>query len=154
MIDEPHIPYLLAGAALFVVGFHGLVSQPHLLKKILAVNIMSSGTALVFIALAARTLGDVPDPIPHAMVLTGIVVAVCATGLALALAERVQAANGKPEIDDADDKQNIVLLHARYSSWLNQKKEGITDERDLRVELNQIRYSLLTFAHQWFAQSP
>ncbi|MBE0541860.1 MAG: cation:proton antiporter subunit C [Verrucomicrobia bacterium] len=105
MIDEHHTIYLLAGAALFVLGFHGLMSQPHLLKKILAVNIMSSGTALVFIALAARTPGDVPDPIPHAMVLTGIVVAVCATGLALALADRVQAANGKAELDDTDDKE-------------------------------------------------
>ena len=100
MIDEHHTLYLLAGAALFVVGFHGLVSMPHLLKKILAVNTMSSGTALLLIAVAARTPGDVPDPIPHAMVLTGIVVAVCATGLALVLADRVQAVNGKAEIED------------------------------------------------------
>lgn len=103
MIDEQHTIYLLAGAALFVIGFHGLMAQPHLLKKILAVNIMSSGTAMVFIALAARTPGHVPDPVPHAMVLTGIVVAVCATGLALALADRVQAANGRAELEDAAD---------------------------------------------------
>ncbi len=103
MIDEHYTLYLLAGAALFVIGFHGLVSLPHLLKKILAMNIMSSGTALVFIAVAARTPGGVPDPIPHAMVLTGIVVAVCATGLALALADRVQSANGKAEIEDEED---------------------------------------------------
>ena len=105
MIDEQHTLYLLAGAALFVIGFHGLVSMPHLLKKILAVNIMSSGTARVLIAVAARTPGGAPDPIPHAMVLTGIVVAVCATGLALALADRVQAANGKAEMDDTEDKE-------------------------------------------------
>lgn len=105
MIDEHHTLYLLAGAALFAVGFHGLATKPHLLKKILAVNIMSSGTALVLIAVAARTPGGSPDPIPHAMVLTGIVVAVCATGLALALADRVQAANGKAEIDDADHEE-------------------------------------------------
>ncbi len=106
MTEEPHTLYLLAGAALFVIGFHGLVSMPHLLKKILSVNIMSSGTALVFIALAARTPGSVPDPIPHAMVLTGIVVAVCATGLALTLVNRVQAANGKAELDDTDEKED------------------------------------------------
>lgn len=103
MTEESHTIYLLAGVALFVIGFHGLISKTHLLKKILAVNIMSSGPALVFIALAARTPGDAPDPIPHAMVLTGIVVAVCATALALALADRVQAANGKPELDDTDE---------------------------------------------------
>lgn len=105
MIDDHHTLYLLAGAALFCVGLHGLISQPHLLKKILAVNIMSSGTALVFVGVAARTPGGVPDPIPHAMVLTGIVVAVCATGLALALADRVQVANGKPELDDTDAEE-------------------------------------------------
>lgn len=103
MTDESHTLYLLAGVALFVIGFHGLISKPHLLKKILAANIMSSGPAVVFIALAARTPGDAPDPIPHAMVLTGIVVAVCATALALALADRVQAANGKAELDDTDE---------------------------------------------------
>ncbi len=102
MTDESHTLYLLAGVALFVIGFHGLISKPHLLKKILAANIMSSGPAMVFIALAARAPGDAPDPIPHAMVLTGIVVAVCATALALALADRVQAANGKAELDDTD----------------------------------------------------
>lgn len=104
MNEAPHTLYLLAGAALFVIGLHGLVSIAHLLKKILAVNVMSSGIALVFIALAARTPGSVPDPIPHAMVLTGIVVAVCATGLALALADRVQAANGKAELEDTDEE--------------------------------------------------
>ena len=108
MISEHHTLYLLAGAALFVVGFHGLVAMRHLLKKILAVNMMSSGTALVLIAVAARTPGGVPDPIPHAMVLTGIVVSVCATGLALALADRVQEANGKAELDDTDDKEGDV----------------------------------------------
>ena len=66
---------------------------------------MSSGTALVFVGVAARTPGGIPDPIPHAMVLTGIVVAVCATGLALALADRVQVANGKPELDDTDAEE-------------------------------------------------
>ena len=37
-----------------------------------------------------RAAGGRPDPVPQAMVLTGIVVAVCATGLALTLADPVQ----------------------------------------------------------------
>lgn len=105
MNDEHHTLYLLAGAALFSLGFHGLIYQPHLLKKILALNIMSSGTALVFIGVAARTPGGVSDPIPQAMVLTGIVVAVGATGLALVLADRVQSANGKAELDDGGEEE-------------------------------------------------
>lgn len=94
--------YLLAGAALFAIGFNGVISQSHLLKRILAMNIMGNGVFLVFMTIAARTPGAIPDPIPHAMVLTGIVVSVCATGLALALADRVQESCGKAEIEEDD----------------------------------------------------
>lgn len=92
--------YLFAGAALFVIGFLGVIQQAHLLKRILAVNIMGNGVFLVFMTTAARTPGPIPDPIPHAMVLTGIVVSVCATGLALALADRVQQSYGQAEIGE------------------------------------------------------
>ena len=91
--------FLLAGAALFMVGLVGVFSRVRPLRRVLAVNVMGNGVFLVFIALAARGPGETPDPVPHAMVLTGIVVAVCATGLALTLAERYRAAedNGAPE---------------------------------------------------------
>ncbi len=69
----------------------------------MALNVMGSGVFLVFIALAAQTPGPIPDPMPHAMVLTGIAVSVCATGLALALADRVQAATGRVELGDDED---------------------------------------------------
>lgn len=102
MPDVDHSIFLLAGAALFAVGFHGLLVQTHLLRRIVALNVMGSGVFLVFIALGAQSEGAIPDPVPHAMVLTGIVVSVCATALALALADRVQAANGRAELDDSE----------------------------------------------------
>lgn len=89
--------YLLAGTALFAIGFYSLVIQTHLLRRIMALNVMGSGVFLVFLTLAAQAAGEIADPVPQAMVLTGIVVAVCATGLALALADRVQAASGRVE---------------------------------------------------------
>jgi len=89
--------YFFAGAALFTLGFHGVVWQTHLLKRILALNVMGNGVFLIFVTIAARTPGQIPDPIPHAMVLTGIVVSICATGLALALAVRLQDATGSVE---------------------------------------------------------
>ncbi len=80
--------YAIAGVVLFVVGVAGLILQSHLLRKILAFNIMGSGVFLVLVGLGQR--GDMPpDPVPQAMVLTGIVVAVAATALALALARRL-----------------------------------------------------------------
>ena len=103
MPEADHRIYLLAGAVLFVIGFYSLLAQSHLLRRIMALNVMGSGVFLVFIAIGAQAPGAIPDPVPHAMVLTGIVVSVCATGLALALADRVQAATGNVELEDGPE---------------------------------------------------
>jgi multicomponent Na+:H+ antiporter subunit C len=102
MTDADYRVYLLAGVAIFAIGFYSLVVQAHLLRRIMALNVMGSGVFLVFIALSAQTPGPIPDPVPHAMVLTGIVVSVCATGLALALAGRVHATDGQAGTEDED----------------------------------------------------
>ncbi len=106
MADTDHRIFLLAGAALFALGFHGLLAQAHLLRRIIALNVMGTGVFVIFIALAAQSNGAVPDPIPHAMVLTGIIVSVCATAVALALADRVQIANGRAELDESGGEAN------------------------------------------------
>jgi multicomponent Na+:H+ antiporter subunit C len=92
-----HLVYGLAGAALFAIGLYGLVLRRHLLRKIVALNVASNGVFLVLVALAHRTA--TPDPVPHAMVLTGIVVAVSATAFGLALAVRIREATGATELD-------------------------------------------------------
>ncbi|MCC6070464.1 NADH-quinone oxidoreductase subunit K [Massilia sp. GCM10020059] len=79
--------YALAGATLFAGGLAGLVLHRQLLRKVIAFNVMGSGTFLVLVGLGTR--GGQPDPVTQAMVLTGIVVAVAATALALALARRL-----------------------------------------------------------------
>jgi multicomponent Na+:H+ antiporter subunit C len=81
--------YALAGVLLFVLGAVGVVVLKAVLRKILAFNVMGSGAFLVLVGLAQRDGGT--DPVPQAMVLTGIVVAVAATALALALARRLCA---------------------------------------------------------------
>ena len=93
--------YILTGFALSVIGLLGIALSGHLLRKILSVNIMSSGVFLCLVAPADRLFDRAPDPVPHAMVLTGIVVAVSATALALALARRIATASDQhvPEED-------------------------------------------------------
>jgi multicomponent Na+:H+ antiporter subunit C len=91
--------FLLAGAGLFVLGLHGLIARRHLLIRILALNVAGSGVFMTLLASAARGDGA-PDPVPHALVLTGIVVAVSATALALALLLRVQAVAGRARLPD------------------------------------------------------
>lgn len=92
--------YALVGVGLFTLGLYALIVHTHLLRKILAINVMGSGVFLVLVALAARTLGAPPDPVPHAMVITGIVVTISATALALALVLRVRAETGRAELPD------------------------------------------------------
>jgi multicomponent Na+:H+ antiporter subunit C len=89
--------FALAGVVLFCVGLRALVLRAHLLRKVLAVNIMGSGTFLVLVAPAAPG-----DPVPQAMVITGIVVAVSASALALNLMLKVRAAKGRPELDSRE----------------------------------------------------
>lgn len=92
--------YTMVGVGLFTLGLYALLIHSHLLRKILAVNVMGSGVFLVLVALAAPTQGAVPDPVPHAMVITGIVVAVSATALALALVLRVWTETGRAELPE------------------------------------------------------
>jgi multicomponent Na+:H+ antiporter subunit C len=83
--------YSLTGLILFAMGLFTLINHSHPLRKILSVNVMSTGVFLILIATAYTPvgLGEI-DPVPHAMVLTGIVVSVSVTALALILACRIQ----------------------------------------------------------------
>ena len=95
--------YALAGAGLFSIGLHALLVCRHLLRKILAVNVMGSGVFLVLAAMATRNDAALPDPVPHAMIITGIVVAVAATALALVLMLKLTTEAGHPVLPDGKD---------------------------------------------------
>lgn len=83
--------YSLTGLILFAMGLFNLIIHSHPLRKILAVNVMATGVFLILVATAYIPLGQGEiDPVPHAMVLTGIVVSVSVTALALIMACRVQ----------------------------------------------------------------
>ena len=94
--------FALVGAALFALGVAGVVLIDHLLRRILAFNLMGSGAFLVLVGLAQRN--GVPDPVPQAMVLTGIVVAVAATALALALVRKLHGLTGHLELPEDSDR--------------------------------------------------
>ncbi|MEX0617989.1 MAG: NADH-quinone oxidoreductase subunit K [Pseudohongiellaceae bacterium] len=94
--------FSLAGVGLFIIGLHGLAVYSHLLRKVLALNIMGSGVFLVIAGLARRLPDAEPDAVPDALVITGIVVAVAATALALALMLKVRADAGIPELPERE----------------------------------------------------
>ena len=94
--------YAVVGALLFTLGLAGVLLLTHLLRKILAFNLMGSGIFLVLVGLGQRDGGV--DPVPQAMVLTGIVVAVAATALALALMRRLHELTGRTSFPAGGDR--------------------------------------------------
>jgi len=88
--------YAWAGVAIFLLALHAVVTRAHLIWKVLAINLMGTGVFLILLAAPARRDPLVADPLPQGMVLTGIVVAVAATALALGMALRVMARTGSP----------------------------------------------------------
>ncbi len=80
--------YVGAGVLLFILGLWSFLMHAPLLRKLIAINVMGSGVFLVLVAIAYRGTAMPPDPIPHALVLTGIVVAVSATALAISFGQR------------------------------------------------------------------
>jgi multicomponent Na+:H+ antiporter subunit C len=93
--------FAITGVLLFCLGLYGLVLHAHLLRKILAFNLMGSGCFLVLVGLAQRD--DQVDPVPHALVLTGIVVAVSATAFALMLMRQLYVERGRCTLPGEDD---------------------------------------------------
>ncbi len=98
----------MTGLILFVMGLFTLIIHSHPLRKILSVNVMSTGVFLVLVATAYRPsdLGEI-DPVPHAMVLTGIVVSVSVTALALILACRVQESSNLDLLERKKKVQDV-----------------------------------------------
>lgn len=83
--------YGLLGAALVGLGLFGVVTHVALLRKILSFNILGAGIFLIFglVARRAEVASIGPDPVPQAIVITGLVVAFAATALALVLVLRM-----------------------------------------------------------------
>ena len=86
----------LCGALAVGLGLYGLIANPQLLRKIVAFNILGSGVFLFFGVVARRgaAAGFGGDPVPQALVITGVVVAFSATALAVVLLLRLFQAAG------------------------------------------------------------
>ena len=98
-----HLHYWLSGA-LLLIGLHGMLVNPNLVKKLMAMNILQVAVITFFISIAAKSGAAPPiavdgdgtltslsyvNPLPHALMLTAIVVSVSTTGVALALLIRI-----------------------------------------------------------------
>jgi len=95
----------LCGAALIGLGLYSYVTNRHLLRRLLAFNVIGSGIFLLLGASGARLPLVAADPVPQALIITGIVVALAATALGVGLVlayVRVTGRTSLPE-DSAGD---------------------------------------------------
>ena len=97
-MSQPEL-FVLIAAAVFAIGVYGLLSRPQLVRRILALNLMGSGVFLLLVAFARRNPETI-DPVPHAMVLTGIVIAVSATAFALAIVRLLHRQTGEVSLGE------------------------------------------------------
>jgi multicomponent Na+:H+ antiporter subunit C len=91
----------LCGAVAAGLGLYGLITDAQGLRKILAFNLLGAGAFLVFGVVARRgaAAGFGGDPVPQALVITGMVVAFAATAMAVALLLRLFNATGATTLD-------------------------------------------------------
>ncbi|MCF7954065.1 MAG: cation:proton antiporter subunit C [Spirochaetales bacterium] len=94
---------------LFLTGFWGILEKKNIIKKIFGLTLINSAAVLLFVIGGSETgkhtpimekgIVEIVDPVPQALMLTAIVIGVCVTALALALAYRLYKASGSFNID-------------------------------------------------------
>ncbi len=106
-----HINYIGA-VALFVIGLYTVLTHTNLLKKVIGINIMETSIFLFFVSIGYVHDGVSPiinlggdrviyvNPLPSALILTGIVVAVSITAYSLSLIMKLYEAYGTMDIDE------------------------------------------------------
>lgn len=101
----------VASVVLFLIGLYIVIAKNNLIKKFLGLNIMETSVFAFVVALGVLDGGTAPimgpdaappytSPVPQALILTGIVVAVSTTALALSLIVRIYARHGTLEADE------------------------------------------------------
>lgn len=80
--------YTLCSILLFGIGLLGFLLNTDFIRKLLGLNVI--GIAIFMLLLATAVIyPNAIDPIPHAMVLTGIIVAAAGTALGLSIASKI-----------------------------------------------------------------
>ena len=93
----------ISAGSLILVGIYGVLTKTNVIRILLALNILETGINLLIVALGYFEDGETPiiqqvveggrplqfvDPLPHALVLTSIVIGLGTTALALGLTIR------------------------------------------------------------------
>ncbi len=98
---------------LLFLGLYGMIVSNNYMKKMMAMNVMQVAVIFFYLCFAQKDGGMIPilngittdpnayiNPLPHALMLTAIVVSLGTTGVALALLMRIKEAYGSAEEDE------------------------------------------------------
>jgi len=108
-------PFLVA-VLLFATGFYMVLAERDLVKKVMGLNIVDTSVFLLIISLGyvaggappilttGGTTDRVVNPIPSALILTGIVVAVSVSAYALGLIREIYRLYGTLDIHQIDER--------------------------------------------------
>jgi len=95
--------------ALMMIGFYAMIAKENLIKKIIGMNIFQTAVFLFYISAGKVRGGTAPilwekavlydNPLPHTLMLTGIVVSVSTTAVAFAIVIKIYREYGTIEED-------------------------------------------------------
>ncbi len=98
---------------LLFLGLYGMITSNNYMKKMMAMNVMQVAVIFFYLCFAQKEGGMIPilngittdpslyiNPLPHALMLTAIVVSLGTTGVALALLMRIKETYGSVEEDE------------------------------------------------------
>jgi multicomponent Na+:H+ antiporter subunit C len=102
--------YYLVSILLFLIGFHTMLTHSNLIKKVIGMNIMETSIFLFFVAIGYVDGKNAPiidekavgyiNPLPSALILTGLVVGVSLTAFSLSLIVKLYKYYGTLDADE------------------------------------------------------
>ncbi|MEA2073841.1 MAG: sodium:proton antiporter [Campylobacterota bacterium] len=110
---------IIGSMSLFFVGLFGLLSQKHFIKIFISIAIMESSVFFFFLgnifnqSFTAPIIGEgfsditqINDPVPHAMILTAIVIGMAVLALGVSMAIEYYKLTGNTEIDKMNEMRH------------------------------------------------
>lgn len=100
---------------LMMIGFYTVIAKPNLVKKIIGLGLLQTAIFLFFISLGKVEGGTAPiivpfaklysNPLPHALILTAIVVSVSTLAVALAIIVNIKQTYDTVEEDEIEEAE-------------------------------------------------
>lgn len=130
MIDALVHPYQFAFLVVFLLGLYVLIDSRNLVRKLIGLNLLQISVFLLLVSVGyvdgagpplVAQEGPHANPLPHALVLTAIVVGVSLTALALAIVVRLHS---EFDTTDVEEIERILAVEERRQRSIGKGQHG------------------------------